>query len=486
MVNSKTITQNTTYYTLALVFQKVLALIYFTFLARGLGVEDLGKYTFAFSFTTIFSVLVDVGLSSVLTREIAKHQKNEKNILSNVLGLKVILSIVVYGIIILLVNFLGYPALVKNLVYLTGLVMLLDNFSLTWWATLRGHQNLKYESIGISLFQLIVVLVGGIFLYLKLDVIYLVLVMILASSFNCIFSYCQMFYYLKLKPRIAIDKKVILNLLKISIPFALAGIFARLNTQIDTVFLSKLGCSSFDICDANVGIYSVATRITLALHFIPLAFVAAVFPAMSKLFVEDKEKLVRTFEKAMRYLMVIAFPLAVGVIVLAPIFVPKIFGKAYVNSILPLQILMVSLAGIFLTFPIGAFLNATSRQMRNTLNIGIAVVVNIILNLILIPKFTYVGAAAASLVSTLIILILGLIVANQVVKYNKKYLLLSFFKSLLAAVIMGLILYYLLFKLHFIILIFLGIIIYFIILFIIRGFKKSDLTEILISLKIRK
>ncbi|MFC1622644.1 flippase, partial [Patescibacteria group bacterium] len=407
MIKPKTITQNTTYYTLALIFQKVLAFIYFTFLARGLGAEDLGKYAFAFSFTTIFSVLVDVGLSSVLTREIAKHKDNQKNILSNVLGLKIFLAVIVYLLVIALVNLLGYPELTKQLVYLTGIVMLLDNFSLTWWAVLRGHQNLKYESLGITLFQLIVVLVGGTFLFFNLNVLYLASAILIASLFNCIFSYAQMTYRLRLKPNIVLNKKTLWMLLKISIPFALAGIFARLNTQIDTVFLSKLGCANQTICDTNIGIYSIATRITLALHFIPLAFVAAVFPAMSKLFVEDKEKLKRTFEKAMRYLMLIGFPLATIVAVLAPDFVPKIFGIEYVNSVLPLQILMVTLAGIFLTFPIGSFLNATSRQVRNTFNIGVAVVINIVLNLILIPRLAYVGAAIASLASTLVILILG-------------------------------------------------------------------------------
>ena len=77
----QTLTQNTTYYTVALVFQKVLAFVYFTFLARGLAVDELGKYAFAFAFTTIFSVLIDVGLSSVLTREIAKDKSKTSELL---------------------------------------------------------------------------------------------------------------------------------------------------------------------------------------------------------------------------------------------------------------------------------------------------------------------------------------------------------------------------------------------------------------------
>ncbi len=486
MVSQKTITQNTTYYTLALVWQKILAFVYFTFLARGLGVEDLGKYTFAFGFTTIFSVLVDVGLSQVLTREIAKFRDKAKNLLSNVLGIKIILSFLVYIIIVVLINLLGYPSLTKNLVYLTGLVMLLDNYSTTFWATLRGHQNLKYESLGISLFQLLIVLTGGILLYFNFSVIYFVYIMVFASTFNFLFSFIQMRIRLKLKPQILFNKKIISFLLKISWPFALSGIFARLNTQIDTVFLSKIGCNNLVMCDENVGIYSIATKITLALHFIPLAFVAAVFPAMSKMFVDNKERLVKTFEKSLIFLMLIGFPIAAGIIALAPAFVPAIFGVQYINSILPLQILMLSLALIFLTFPVGSFLNATGRQLRNTLNVGIAVIINIILNLILIPKLIYTGAAIASAVSSAIILILGLIAANQIIKYNKKKILIDFIKIFLSAVIMAGILNILLFKYHFIWLILIGVIIYVIALYTFKAVTKRDLTDILISLKIKK
>ena len=53
MVKANTLTQNTTYYTVALVFQKILAFAYFTFLARGLGVENLGKYAFAFAYSNM-------------------------------------------------------------------------------------------------------------------------------------------------------------------------------------------------------------------------------------------------------------------------------------------------------------------------------------------------------------------------------------------------------------------------------------------------
>ena len=121
------LTKNTTYYTTALVIQKILSFFYFVLIARMIGVTDAGKYIFALSFTTIFSVFVDFGLTPVLIREIAKDKGKTHRYLSNIVSLKIILGLVVWAIVILLVNLLGYPPITKTLVYLAGLVMVLDS-----------------------------------------------------------------------------------------------------------------------------------------------------------------------------------------------------------------------------------------------------------------------------------------------------------------------------------------------------------------------
>ncbi|MFH1456802.1 MAG: flippase [Patescibacteria group bacterium] len=485
MVKANTLTQNTTYYTVALVLQKVIAFVYFTLLARSLGVEDLGKYSFAFSFTTIFSVLVDLGMSSILTREIAKDRARAQSILSNVIGLKLVMSVLIYVLVVVMVNILGYSAIVKNLVYITGLIMLLDNFSTSFWATLRGNQNLKYESIGIVIFEILLCSLGLIFLYNGMGVAWVVVATLIGSFFFVCFSFYHAHRRLGLEFKAVWDSKILKTLFKISWPFALMGIFARLNTQIDTVFLSKIGCAG-EMCDTNVGIYSIATKITLAVHFIPLAFTAALFPALSEYFISNKEKFARIFEKSMRYMMIVGVPLSLGIYSLAPTFVPQVFGSEYVGSITPLRILIVSLIFMFLTFPIGSLLNAASRQLRNSMQVGVAVLVNIILNLILIPKMLYNGAAWASFASTVVMLALGLQTAPKIVQFSKRPLVLSFMRTLFSGIVMAFVLGALLNRVHFIFLIPVGVIMYFIILFFSGEMKRNDINEILISLKIKK
>ncbi|MCX6800130.1 MAG: oligosaccharide flippase family protein, partial [Candidatus Falkowbacteria bacterium] len=103
------IAKNTSYFTLALILQKVLSFTYFAIIARALGPEDLGKYYFAISFTSIFAIFIDFGLSNTQTREIAKNNSKAQEITSLVLAIKIPLLIVIYSFVAILVNLMHYP-----------------------------------------------------------------------------------------------------------------------------------------------------------------------------------------------------------------------------------------------------------------------------------------------------------------------------------------------------------------------------------------
>ncbi len=466
------IARNTTYYTSALIIQKVLAFVYFSLIARFLGTEDTGKYVFALSFTTLFAIFIDLGLAAVLTREIAKHKDKTQDYLSNIIALKIPLTVVTYLAVVVMINILGYPALTRNLVYVSGIIMFLDSFAMTFWAVLRGHQKLKYESIGVVGLQIVTVTLGSLVLYFHLGLVMLITALMCGSLFNLAFSLIKIRKYLKIKLVPHYEPAVLKALFVIGIPFALAGIFSRIYSSLDTVLLSILRG------DADVGWYSIPSKVTSALQFLPMAFMAALFPAMSEYFVVDKERLKKTFEKAMHYLMIISLPLAAGVLVLAEPVVLKIYTTDYANSILPLKILMVGLFFLFINYPVGYLLNAGNKQVTNTINAGVTVLVSVILNIILIPKYGYIGAAITSLVSTVVLFSLGMYWVPKIIDYNPWYLIGNFLKALMAAAVMAGAIYFLLPIVNFLILIPVGAVVYFGALFVFRGIQKQDFKDV--------
>jgi len=319
---------------------------------------------------------------------------------------------------------------------------------------------------------LLTLVLGSIFLILKLPLIFLILAFTISSFLNVCFVASILFFKFKITLRPKYDRETFFFIGKIAIPFAFAAIFARVYSYIDSILLSKLAG------DIAVGWYSIPYKITYAFQFIPIALAASIFPAMSSYFVSSKGLLARTFERAVYYLTIISVPIAFGVYAIADKLIHRIWGEAFEASIIPLQILIFSLIFLFANFPVGSLLNACNRQKRNTINIGIAMIVNVVLNLILIPRFTFIGTSIASLISIFTLLVLGLYVTRQIITPNWGFLTKTLFKTVVSAGIMLILLLALKESVSFILLIPIGIIVYFVILFLLRGFGQREYIRI--------
>lgn len=476
----KNIAKNTSYLTLALVIQKVISFLYFVILARNLDPEFLGKYYFAISFTTIFAIFIDFGLVNYLTRETAKDQSGANRLLSNILGMKIIFSFLTLLAVVLFINILdNYDILSKQLVYISSVCMILDSFTLTFFGSARGFHNLKFESISSVIFQLIVLCFGYFFIYLKMDLKIIMSSLVLASIFNFIYSFLILKYKIKLPIKICFDFAFIKKIILSSLPFALFGIFQRLYTYLDSVLLS------FFSGDYFVGIYQVSFKIIFALQFLPMAFTASLYPAMSYYWKNNREQLKTTFRRSIDYLLLISIPISLGIFLLSDQII-TIFKDGYTEANLPLKISIVSLIFIFLNFPIGSLLNACDRQSVNTRNMLIVLVFSIVLNFLLIPQFKVVGASLIVLLSNILMFVLGIFEVKKIINYKLKDNLLVFSKILFSSILMGIFVFVLVDYLNIFLLCFLAAIIYFLLLFFSGGFKKDEILYLVNSFKLSK
>lgn len=470
------IAKNTSYFTLGLILQKIISFAYFTLLARALGPEDLGKYYFAISFTTIFAIFIDLGLANVLIREVAKTQDRAEEILGNVMAIKIPLAILSLLAVVLAINVLGYPELTRDLVYLSAISMVLDSFALTFFSVSRGFHNLLYESLASVWFQIIVLVFGLSVLYSGFGLRWQMVALSLASVFNFSYSAFILLRRWKIKIQPVFNKEMIVKIATIAIPFAVFGIFQRLYMYLDSVFLSLLAG------DKQVGLYQVAFKIVFALQFLPAAFIASLYPAMSAYWASNREQLVIAFERAMNYLIIISLPIAIGTIVLADKIV-LIFKSGYGDAVLLLQIAIASIPFLFLNFPIGSLLNACDRQKANTWNMGIVTAVSVIMNLILIPKWQAVGASFTVLITNILMFVLGMIIVPRIIEYKIKKNLLVLLKSFTAGLVMSFFIWYLKTTVNIFAVVTIGGVVYFVLLFVLGAFKKEDVISILQSFK---
>jgi O-antigen/teichoic acid export membrane protein len=474
---SHSVAKNTVLMTLASVGQKIISFVYFTVIARSIGVEGTGKYFFALSFTTIFVVFVDLGFTNVLVREAAKAKSKIQEYFSLILATKIVLAIFTYLAAVITINLLGYPIETRHLVYLSAVTMLFDSFHLTFYGVLRSIGDLKYEAISITVSQFLTLILGSIFLYFNFSLIYLIAGFTIPSAINALYAGIIVHYKygINLKPRY--DRVLFQRIAAITIPFAIAAILARLYSYIDSIILSRLAG------DTAVGWYSIPYKITYAFQFIPLALVAALYPRFSEYYEHNQVRLVRTFQEGTKYLLLIVCPLAVGISVLAQDIILQIYTSDYLPSVLPLQILMAGLIFSFVSFPIGALLNACDRQKTQTMIVAGVLLVNIVLNIFFIPIYGIVAAAIAALVGNILLTVIGYLCIPRITPISHRFFLRTVLQVSLSTVIMGIVVFFIKDLAHFTIAILAGMVVYIAMLFFVRAISRSDVAELQLLLK---
>lgn len=401
MSSGKAIAKNAAWLMLATTGQKLIAFVAFTITARLVGLTITGEYAFSIAVTSIFVIIADLGMTPVVIRAIASGAEEGKRLLGAALRLKALL------IPIAMMCALAYVVVGKAspVILLTTsiacLVMAADALHLLLYGSLRGKQKLQYEAVGMLVGQSLTAITAVSAAVLGWGAPGLAAALLIASVWNVAWATMQT----RLQGIVAIaphrgDFKALIHQ---AIPFALAGVFVKVYSYLDSLMLH-----AFHGAD-GVGKYAVAYKVTYAFQFIPLVFTAALFPAMSAVHADgDRQKLREIFAGALRLMAIVGAPLAAGVSAVADRFVPAAYGLAFLGSIPALEILPWVLLPIFLDFPIGSLLNATHRAHLKTGAMGATMVLNAVLNVVLVPQYGPVGAAWAAVGSFWFLLGLGL------------------------------------------------------------------------------
>lgn len=384
--------KNTAFLTGASILQKIIAFFYFALLARVLGTAETGVYFLTLATVTSFAVFADLGVTSVLIRDVAAHRDQASEILRKTLGVKVFAVLIAIILAGTFPTFLGFDASNVTLIWLAIPILITDSLSLTFYGVLRGVEELRYESLGIFIGQSLSSIAGLVVIFSHHTSLPLLIIALSTGSiWNAGFSMVQVVRRLgsrSLIPRLHHVKPVLVA----AFPFFLAAVFVKIYSYVDSFTLKAV------IGDSAVGLYSVAYKLTYAFQFLPLAFIGALYPRFSSV-ANDPVELKRTFLHAQWYLALLVAPIVFGIAALAPELIHAVYGSAYAASTMALTILIFVLIPIFFDFPVGALLNATGMQMTKTRIMGVTMVINFIANMILIPMFGIPGASISAIMS---------------------------------------------------------------------------------------
>jgi len=174
-------------------------------------------------------------------------------------------------------------------------------------------------------------------------------------------------------------------------------------------------------------------------------------------------------------MLILGIPIAVGTTLLADRIITLVFGDGYAPSVVVLQLLIWSLVFIFANAPFFRLFESTNKQMVVTKITGLMVIVNVAINLVLIPRFSYVGASIAMLITEFLVVALTFFLAEKDFHVLKKTELASILlKVVSASALMGLFIAYL-HNLNLFLVIVLASLLYFGTLYVVKGIEKEDI-----------
>lgn len=447
------------------IITSVLAFVWTILIARYLGVSDYGIFGYAVSMSTMFAIICDLGMSTHIIRSVATDYNIVSKYLGNAIPLKLFLSIAYLVVIYIVLVIFNQSWLVIYITLLFCLEMIIKNFMALLSGIFQAHEKGKYPAIAntiLAVFTMILVIVGIVFNWGLNGIAWAYIIANVIAISYTIYALREFITV----PKISFDMDFWKKLLKWGTPFAITGIFSTVYYSIDVVMLEQM------VSAYATGIYNATYKLINVLTLFYSIYTAVIFPVMSKQFKNEKSLLVASFEKSTKYLSMVTIPIAIACLFYSTDIIHFIYGYQYADAGAVLSILIWTVCFLFINGAASNELNASHKEYSVTKIYIVAAIFNVCLNLFLIPRYSYIGASIATVVSEILVLFLELYTLRKLSLLPGKHLLFDVGKICLCSIILGIILY--IFKLNMWVAIPVGIVVYLILLYLTKSFDDGD------------
>ncbi len=371
----------------------VLAVTVTAAVARHLGPAGFGVLSFALSLVLLFGTFWTLGLSGLIVRELVRDPGRQAELIGTITGLRLLGGFVAILAALVLTVVLGTDAQTELAVAILaiGVLTLYAFDGIDFWlqAQVRSRNAVIARSVAL-------VVASAINIGLIVVDAPLMAFVVAAALEYALAGIGLLFVYVRLggHPRAwTFSTTLTRRLLTVSWPLILSGVANAINLRVDQLMLGTMKGHE------AVGIYAAAARLSEVWYFVPIAIAASVFPAMVRAHAGDRRAFDGWMGRLYDLMVALALPIAVGVSVLSGPLIFLLYGEGYAESAPILAIHVWAGPFVFLGAALSRWLIAEDRLRFSLVRHGSGALVNVGLNLVLIPPLGGVGAAISTLVS---------------------------------------------------------------------------------------
>ncbi len=396
--NNKVLIQNFSSLSILQFSNYLFPLITFPYLVRVLGPEKFGLINFAAAFVSYFTVFVDYGFNLSATREISVNRNNPSKVNEIFSGVMIIKSsLFLLGLVIFIILVEVVPKFSADApVYFFSFLAVLGSVVFPSWF-FQGIEKMNYITaitIGVK-----IIWVVSVFLFIKSPSDIILLVILNGVSFLLIGSIGILFILIKFGVRIYLTPFYVIKKLLID------GWYVFMSTASISLYTST-NIFILGLLAGNeiVGYYAAADKIRMAVQGLFQNAAQTIYPHISKLFAESKERAVSFLKKYLKLSISIAAIITVVMFLFSEQIILVVLGKNYIPSInvfrivlfLPVIILFSNVYGIQTMLNLGY-----EKEFFRIL--FLAGIINLILSFILVPVYFEIGTAVAVLITEVIV-----------------------------------------------------------------------------------
>ncbi|MFQ5771058.1 MAG: oligosaccharide flippase family protein [bacterium] len=452
---------------LANALQPIISFYLVITIGRKRGVDGLGTYSTIFNYVAIFQIVAAFGLRTLLTRDIAQNKENTHRYFVASSFISVLFAIISAGLMIFIVSIISNEALIIRGAIYISLSLIASALADAYEGIISGYEKLSqigyiwvaenFLRVGISLYLI----------YQGFGIIALVWVYVIVR-------YLKSGYYIYYINRNFItstgrfDWIITKNLIRQARTFALIVVCVTIYWKADIIMLEAMRSGE------EVGFYSAAYRFLLFCLVLVDSFVNSLFPVISNYFKSCESNFEVAIKKSLQLLILTTVPIAVGLSLQAEKIIVLFYGTNFIQSVNVLKILIWTIIPYSISQVFAYALLASNNQRIDLTVNALSMISNILLNLLLIPKFGFMGATVATLISIHIYVALQLpFVLQKLIKIQLKVVLGGLVKIIAAALVMAYVIF-LLRKINFVAVLPLSFLIYSISLFAFSVISKDD------------
>ena len=394
---TRSVAKNTFLLTLGLMSGRLLALFLTRKMTPLLGPDGLGIWVTSIDLSSILLVVANFGLGTLITREITRAGAMTGPILWAALRIRWLLGLLCYGFLLVFVEASDFSDIARQAMLLAGLAIFIESTNMACDAVLQGHEKFQYQSLSQVVSAFVYFGLGWVWLDAGHGVLGVIWANIAGRVVRLAIVAPLMFW--RAGPwrfRVAPDERRPdwRWLLKLGLPMFLATTFGIIYNKVDTVMLNRM------IGEAAAGIYGLGHRALDVTIIVPNLFATALFPAMTRYGMQTSADAVRLGERSLRFILTAIIPFTLFLcFVAAPIIHWFDKGTEFADSI-PIFTIVIWGLPLFAANIIMSRLLLTADLERAFIRIGlVSMLVNVVLNLLLIPRYSYYGASVATIIS---------------------------------------------------------------------------------------